>query len=191
MTLHQGTQTICDGGGYPYGSGAVEGYPYYPGGGGSGGGGWNGTSTPTYSYTTPYVDYDFNMIARHEGIDYQTFMQKFNRTLDVLNVAGISFGLPTTYIDAALKGIGFKDAYVVGTTTVGKVSYNIGVAGVIVGTVQVAIAFSDGEITQADVINAGSVVLAAYVTFGNPVGWVAITVGAVSAGMAIYATGNP
>lgn len=190
VTLHQGTQTICDGGGYPYGSGAIEGYPYYPGGGGGGGGGWNGTSTPTYSYTTPYVDYDFNMIARHEGIDYQTFMQKFNRTLDVLGIAGISFGLPATYMDAVLKGLGIKDAVIQEFVTVPKAATSIGWFGFGVGGVQAIIGLTDGDITENDKLNAIAAGLS-FVAVMTPIGWVSLTVGALSAGISIYTLGNP
>lgn len=186
VTLHQNVYTYCDNGNTGNGSGTSQGYPYYPDGGGYS----SSTSTPVYSFYSPYVNYDFNKLARHEGEDYQIFMQKLNRTLDVLNITGISTSIPATYVDVVLKGVGISDASIIGSLTVPKAATSIGWAGVAVGGVQLAIGLSDGDITQNDALNAVALGLG-ILSVATPVGWIALTAGVTSALISIYTTGNP
>lgn len=186
VTLHQNVYTYCDDGNSGNGSG-VQGYPYYPSGGG---GNSTVTNTPPYNFYSPYVQYDFNKVARHEGEDYQILMQRLSRTLDVLNVTGISTSIPATYADVVLKGLGIENAIVTGTLTVSKAASTIGWAGVAVGGFQLAIGLSDGDISQTDVLNALALGLG-ILSVATPIGWLALTAGATSAFISIYTTGNP
>ncbi|AEI47388.1 hypothetical protein [Runella slithyformis] len=186
VTLHQNVYTYCDDGNSGNGSG-VQGYPYYPSGGG---GNSTVTNTPPYNFYSPYVQYDFNKVARHEGEDYQNFMQRLSTALNVLNVSGISLGLPATYVDVTLKALGIQDAIVMGTATVSKVSSRIGWAGVSIGFTQLVIGWSDGEITDGDKLNALGLGLG-ILSVATPIGWVALSAGILSAGISIYTTANP
>lgn len=77
-----------------------------------------------------------------------------------------------------------------GTLTVPKAASAIGWAGVAVGTVQLYFGLTDGDISQGDVLNVVGLGLG-ILSVATPVGWIALTAGAVSAGIAIYTTANP
>ena len=191
VTLHSFTQVVCDSGSTYYGSGQIQGYPYYPSGGGSSG--YSVIHTPVYTFYSPVVDYDFGKIARHEGEDYQIFMQRLNTTLSVLSMSQVSFDMPFTYMEAALKGLGInpKDAMIGAKVSVSNMSNWIGYAGLVVGTIQVGIAFTDGEITTQDWISLGNLLFAGAVTVLTPAGTIKLVLGGISAGVTIYLQGNP
>lgn len=187
VTLHQNVYTYCDDGNTGNSSGgSSQGYPYYSNGGGGSGYG-SVINTPPYNFYSPYVEYDFVKVAQHMGEDFQNFMQRFSTALNVLNVTGISVGLPATWVDVSLKALGIENYVVRNTVTVPLATRYIGIAGVAVGTIQLAIALTDGDITESDVLSLAGTVLGAVSVF-TPIGWVAITAGALSAGISIYTT---
>ncbi len=183
VTLHQNVYTFCDDG--TSGGTGSQGYPYYSEGGGGGYG--SVTNTPPYNFYSPYVEYDFVKVAQHMGEDFQNFMQRFSTALNVLNVTGISVGLTSTWVDVSLKTLGIENYVIKNAVTVPLATKYIGIAGVTVGAIQLAIALTDGDITESDVLSLAGTVLGA-VSVVTPIGWVAITAGVLSAGISIYTT---
>ena len=110
-----------------------------------------------------------------------------------MSVPAGTFGVSATYADTTCKALGIENAIVVGTTTVSTVSKTIGVAGVAVGTVQLVIAFSDGDISEIDLWNAGAFVLGAVSVF-TPIGWIGwggvLAAGVASAAIGFYTAGK-
>ncbi len=184
FTLHRVPYSICNNGA----NGSGEGYPYY-----SLGSGGSIETPPTSSVYSPYVDHNYIKVAQKSTPDYQIFMERLNTTLNVLNVSATTFGLSSTYADVFVKTLGMEDAYVLRTSKIlSTTAKSIGVAGVVVGFVQVVIALSDeGPITEADYYNIASVGLGAVSAF-TPLGWLALTAGVTSAAVGFYATSlNP
>lgn len=187
VTLHREVYTICDGdeGGGNTGSGG-QGYPYYPGGGGGGQG--NGGTPPVSSLPSPGYPYNYGKVARHEGDDYQIFMQRLNVTLQTLSISSATFGTSYTYAEVFIRTLGMEDAFVMNTYKhVVNASRTLGWAGVAIGSVQLVISLADGEpITNSEYLLGASIVFGAAAVL-TPIGWVAITAGGISALLGFYA----
>jgi hypothetical protein len=190
IAVHSGSYTYCDdGSGSGTSGGGSQGYPYY--GGGSSGG---TTTPPSSGGPPPFQGYNFNKVAAKDGsVDYQVFMQRLNTILTTMSVTANTFGVSATYADTMCKALGIENAVVVATTTIATVSKKIGVAGVAIGTAQLVIAISDGDISEIDVWNAGGLVLGAISVF-TPVGWIGwggvLVTGVGSAAIGFYTTGK-
>lgn len=180
--LHRVPYPICNTGI----NGSGDGYPYT--GGGGGGGGTGVPTPPTNSVYSPFINHNYVKVAQQSTPDYQIFMERLNTTLNVLNVSVTTFGLSATYADVFVKTLGMENATVLKTSNaLSTTARALGVAGVFVGTVQVVIAISDGQIVEADYYNIAAIGLGVVAT-ATPIGWLALTAGVASAAVGFYAT---
>lgn len=202
IVVHNTWSGGCDGSG----SGSSNGGFNYFGNGSYGGGGGNGTGPGTSGYYDPLVHsdagnitypppisqiYNFNLpvAIREPGADRTIMNNNLKETLYAINmIAGIQ-GMTWDKASALAKSIGgnvdnFTPTFVVLGKTFNTISVTFGVAGVVTSLPGVIIGFTDGNISNEDWRAAGAVIATGVGIWAG--GWIAVGLGAVSLGIAIY-----
>jgi len=153
-------------------------------GGGSGGPG-NGNGTPSYLYYTGGFGADVadgSAPASHSA----GFYDKVNLAATALGITAGVQDLKATALTQLVESTTLSNATTVQNLT--RYGKAWGIVGVAVGGTQLYYAFSDGNISNSDVIDAVSVGLGIVgLVASGPIGWIA---GGVSLGLAVYNATN-
>jgi hypothetical protein len=201
--VHNTWQPICDGSG----NGSSNGGFNYFGNGNYGGGGSGGNNFPggsgyydplihsdagniTYPPPLPQI-YNFNLpvAIREPGADRTVMNNNLKETLYAINMIASIQGMTWDKASALAKSIGgnvdnFTPTFVFLGRTFNTISVTFGVAGVVTSLPGVIIGFTDGDISNEDWRAAGAVIATGVGIWAG--GWIAVGLGAVSLGIAIY-----
>jgi hypothetical protein len=202
IVVHNVWSGYCDGSGAGTGNGGFGGF----GGGTTGGGGGGGDYPGSGSYYDPYVHsdagniqyppplaqiYNFNLTnaIAAPGNDRVIFDNNLKETMYAINMVTSIQGMTWDKAAALAKAVGgnvdlYTPTFVIGAKVFNTISVGFGIAGLATSVPQMIIGMTDGDITGADLRSLGTVLgTAAGIYFG---GWIAVTIGVVSIGVAIY-----
>lgn len=182
ITQHRTYFLVCSGGG-----GGGGGYPYAaPGGGGPGNGGGEGNFTiPEFAPDT--TNYNLKeAICNSGGTDRWQMSQNLSNALTATGLTTGVAGWTFDKADAIIRAIGGSNLSYNGVMNIaGKV---LGGANFAIGSVQAFVGLTDGDISDSDMLNLLGVAVGGVGLLAT--GWVAVAIGGVSLGIAIYQNAN-